>query len=45
MKMKKGIAITLSAVTVAVFAVGAVLYKRHLDERNRFKPAEELRIC
>ena len=43
--MKKGIAITLSAVTVAVFAIGAVLYKRRLDEQKRFKPAEELRIC
>ena len=43
--MKKGIAITLSAVTVAVFAIGAILYKRHLDEQKRFKPAEELRIC
>ena len=42
--MKKGIVITISAVTLAVCAIGAVLYKRHLDERNRFKPAEELRI-
>ena len=43
--MKKGIAITLSAATLAVCAIGVVLYKRHLNERNRFKPAEELRIC
>ena len=42
--MKKGIVITIYAVTLAVCAIGAVLYKRHLDERNRFKPAEELRI-
>jgi len=42
--MKKGIVITISAVTLTVCAIGAVLYKRHLDERNRFKPAEELRI-
>ena len=42
--MRKGIAITISAVTLAVCTIAAVLYKRHLDERNRFKPAEELRI-
>lgn len=42
--MKKGIVIALSAVTLAVCTIGAALYKRHLDERNRFKPAEELRI-
>lgn len=43
--MRKGIAITLSVVTLAACAIGTVLYKRHLNERNRFKPAEELRIC
>ena len=43
--MKKGIIITISAVALAACAIGAALYKRHLDERNRFKPAEELRIC
>ena len=33
--MRKGIIITVSAVTFAVCAIGAVIYKRHLDERNR----------
>ena len=42
--MRKGIIITVSAVTFAVCAIGAVIYKRHLDECNRFKPAAELRI-
>ena len=42
--MRKGIAITISAVTLVVCTIGAILYKRHLDERNRFKLAEELRI-